>query len=127
MHPRYPLALLPAARFGYGLLSLLLAMLALGFLLSGFSTPAANSGKGYINHSDQALVASHQGSRLRFAAPAPDSGDNSPLNFPPSYRVARICCWLLTLPSCLMPSPRHCPRAWAEAGSRRRDRCQAKS
>jgi hypothetical protein len=39
MHPRYPLALLPAARFGYGLLSLLLAMLALGFLLSGFSTP----------------------------------------------------------------------------------------
>lgn len=78
MHPRHSQALMPAARFGYGLLSLLLAVLALGLLLSGFSAPAANSDLGYISHGDQALVASHQGSRLRFVAPAPDSGDNLP-------------------------------------------------
>jgi hypothetical protein len=77
MQPRQSQTLLPAARFGYGL-SLLLAVLALGLLLSGFSAPAANSDLGYISHSDRALVASHQGSRLRFAAPAPASGDNSP-------------------------------------------------
>jgi hypothetical protein len=80
MHPRHCQTLLPAARFGYGL-SLLLAVLALGLLLSGFSAPAANSDLGYINHSDQALVASHQGSRLRFVAPTPASGDSSPTPF----------------------------------------------
>jgi hypothetical protein len=77
MHPRHSQALLPAACFGYGLLSLLLEVLALGLLLSGFSAPAASSDRGHLSHSDQALVASHQGSRLRFVAPAPDSGDNS--------------------------------------------------
>jgi len=69
---------MPAARFGYGLLPLLLAVLALGLLLSVFSTPPANSDLGYISHSDQALVASHQGSRLRFVVPASGSGDNLP-------------------------------------------------
>lgn len=78
MHPRHSQALLPAARFGYGLLSLLLAVLTLGLLLSGFSAPAANSDRGYISHSDQALVASQQGSRLRFVAPAPNIGDDAP-------------------------------------------------
>ncbi|MEH6354596.1 MAG: hypothetical protein V7760_01035 [Marinobacter sp.] len=77
MHPLPCQTLLPSARFGYGL-SLLLAVLALGLLLSGFSAPAANSDLVYLNHNDQALVASHQGSRLRFVVPTPDSGDNSP-------------------------------------------------
>ncbi|MCL1477202.1 MULTISPECIES: hypothetical protein [unclassified Marinobacter] len=80
MHPRPCHTLLPSARFGYGL-SLLLAVLALGLLLSGFSAPAANSDFGYINHSDQALVASHQGSRWRFVAPTPANGDSSPTPF----------------------------------------------
>jgi hypothetical protein len=77
MHPRHCQTFLPAARFGYRLSSLL-AVLALGLLLNGFSAPAANSDLGYTKHTAQALVASDQGSRLRFVATAPDRGDNSP-------------------------------------------------
>ena len=78
MHLRHCPTLLPSARLGYGLLSLLLAVMAFGLLLSGFSVPTAHSDLGYINQSDQALVASHQGSRLRFVASTPDRSDNSP-------------------------------------------------
>jgi hypothetical protein len=82
MHSHHPQVLLPAVRFGYGLL-LLLAMLIFGLLLSGFSAPPANSDLGYVNHGDQALVASHQGSRLRLVARASDSSNNSPT--PPAW------------------------------------------
>ena len=92
MHSHQSHTLTPAARFGYGLSLLLLAVLAFGLLLTGFSAPATNSDSGYFSDSNQALVASQQGSRLRVVAPAPVSGDDSAA--PPA---------LLSLVSLLLP------------------------